>query len=123
MSWAWGRSCRRSRRNEGEGITCHPSPNPRHTSQPAAQRTGTDHSRLRRNHVDAVRRMRARFHHRRLVRALWEVSAEPHMIAKLSGIGCSSKTPAYFVNGAHGLTQRTDACHPSPPAPTRPIGN
>src|SRR5260370_9849659 len=39
-----------------------------------------------------------------LVRALWEVSAQPHMIAKLSGIGCSSKTPAYFVNGAHGFT-------------------
>jgi 2-oxoglutarate ferredoxin oxidoreductase subunit beta len=38
-----------------------------------------------------------------LTRALWEVDAEPHMIAKLSGIGCSSKTPAYFVNGAHGL--------------------
>ena len=38
-----------------------------------------------------------------LVRALWEVSAQPHMIAKLSGIGCSSKTPAYFVSGAHGF--------------------
>jgi 2-oxoglutarate/2-oxoacid ferredoxin oxidoreductase subunit beta len=38
-----------------------------------------------------------------LTRALWEVAVEPHMIAKLSGIGCSSKTPAYFVNGAHGL--------------------
>ncbi len=38
-----------------------------------------------------------------LVRALWEISATPHMIAKLSGIGCSSKTPAYFVNGAHGF--------------------
>ncbi len=38
-----------------------------------------------------------------LTRALWEVAAQPHMIAKLSGIGCSSKTPAYFVNGAHGL--------------------
>ena len=25
------------------------------------------------------------------------------MIAKLSGIGCSSKTPTYFVNGAHGF--------------------
>src|SRR5260370_39457461 len=39
-----------------------------------------------------------------LVRALWEVSAQPHMSAKLSGCGCSSKTPAYFVNGAHGFT-------------------
>jgi 2-oxoglutarate ferredoxin oxidoreductase subunit beta len=38
-----------------------------------------------------------------LTRALWEVATPPHMIAKLSGIGCSSKTPAYFVNGAHGL--------------------
>src|SRR5579872_802790 len=38
-----------------------------------------------------------------LVRALWELSTPPHMIAKLSGIGCSSKTPAYFVNGAHGF--------------------
>src|ERR1700735_5339147 len=38
-----------------------------------------------------------------LTRALWEVDAQPHMIANLSGIGCSSKTPAYFVNGAHGL--------------------
>ena len=38
-----------------------------------------------------------------IVRALWEISAQPNRIAKLSGIGCSSKTPAYFVNGAHGL--------------------
>jgi 2-oxoglutarate ferredoxin oxidoreductase subunit beta len=38
-----------------------------------------------------------------LVRALWELAVEPHMIAKLSGIGCSSKTTAYFVRGAHGF--------------------
>jgi 2-oxoglutarate/2-oxoacid ferredoxin oxidoreductase subunit beta len=38
-----------------------------------------------------------------IVRALWEMSTAPHMIAKLSGIGCSSKTPAYFVSGAHGF--------------------
>src|SRR6202050_4738207 len=38
-----------------------------------------------------------------IVRALWELSAEPHRIAKLSGIGCSSKTPTYFVSGAHGF--------------------
>ncbi len=38
-----------------------------------------------------------------IVRALWEVSMAPHMLAKMSGIGCSSKTPAYFVNGAHGF--------------------
>ena len=38
-----------------------------------------------------------------VVRALWEMSMKPHMLAKMSGIGCSSKTPAYFVNGAHGF--------------------
>jgi 2-oxoglutarate ferredoxin oxidoreductase subunit beta len=38
-----------------------------------------------------------------IVRALWELSMPPHMLAKMSGIGCSSKTPAYFVNGAHGF--------------------
>jgi 2-oxoglutarate/2-oxoacid ferredoxin oxidoreductase subunit beta len=38
-----------------------------------------------------------------LVRALWESSIPTHMIAKLSGIGCSSKTTAYFVGGAHGF--------------------
>ena len=38
-----------------------------------------------------------------IVRALWELSVPPHMIAKLSGIGCSSKTPAYFLREAHGF--------------------
>ncbi|HLJ68224.1 MAG TPA: 2-oxoacid:ferredoxin oxidoreductase subunit beta [Chloroflexota bacterium] len=38
-----------------------------------------------------------------IVRALWELAIPPHMIAKLSGIGCSSKTPTYFVSGAHGF--------------------
>ncbi|MEO5924965.1 MAG: 2-oxoacid:ferredoxin oxidoreductase subunit beta [Bryobacteraceae bacterium] len=38
-----------------------------------------------------------------IIRALWELSTPPHMVAKLSGIGCSSKTPTYFVGGAHGF--------------------
>jgi 2-oxoglutarate ferredoxin oxidoreductase subunit beta len=38
-----------------------------------------------------------------ITRALWELDVAPHMIAKLSGIGCSSKTPTYFVSGAHGF--------------------
>lgn len=38
-----------------------------------------------------------------IIRALWEQSIPPHRIAKLSGIGCSSKTPTYFVGGAHGF--------------------
>jgi 2-oxoglutarate ferredoxin oxidoreductase subunit beta len=38
-----------------------------------------------------------------IVRAFWELDTPPHMVAKLSGIGCSSKTPTYFVSGAHGF--------------------
>src|SRR5689334_15855519 len=38
-----------------------------------------------------------------IVRAVWESSILPHKLAKLSGIGCSSKTPTYFVGGAHGF--------------------
>ena len=38
-----------------------------------------------------------------IVRALYELAVPPHEIAKFSGIGCSSKTPAYFVRGAHGF--------------------
>ncbi|NNN15068.1 MAG: 2-oxoacid:ferredoxin oxidoreductase subunit beta [Acidimicrobiaceae bacterium] len=38
-----------------------------------------------------------------IVRAFYELSLPPERIAKLSGIGCSSKTPTYFVSGAHGF--------------------
>jgi 2-oxoglutarate ferredoxin oxidoreductase subunit beta len=38
-----------------------------------------------------------------IVQAFWELSIPPHRVAKLSGIGCSSKTPAYFLRDAHGF--------------------
>jgi len=38
-----------------------------------------------------------------LVQAFFELDVEPHRLAKLSGIGCSSKTPTYFVRDAHGF--------------------
>ncbi|MDP9247005.1 MAG: 2-oxoacid:ferredoxin oxidoreductase subunit beta [Candidatus Dormibacteraeota bacterium] len=38
-----------------------------------------------------------------LIKALYEQGVEPHRLAKMSGIGCSSKTPAYFVERAHGF--------------------
>ena len=38
-----------------------------------------------------------------IVQAFWELDIPPHRVAKLSGIGCSSKTPAYFVRQAHGF--------------------
>ncbi|HWX56313.1 MAG TPA: 2-oxoacid:ferredoxin oxidoreductase subunit beta [Verrucomicrobiae bacterium] len=39
----------------------------------------------------------------RIIDALYEMGVRPENIAKLSGIGCSSKSPAYFVNRAHGF--------------------
>jgi len=38
-----------------------------------------------------------------LIQAIFELDIEPHMLAKISGIGCSSKTPAYFVSQSHGF--------------------
>jgi 2-oxoglutarate/2-oxoacid ferredoxin oxidoreductase subunit beta len=38
-----------------------------------------------------------------IIKAFYEIGLEPHQIAKLSGIGCSSKTPAYFLNRSHGF--------------------
>ncbi|MBT4069897.1 MAG: 2-oxoacid:ferredoxin oxidoreductase subunit beta [Euryarchaeota archaeon] len=38
-----------------------------------------------------------------IVAAAWENGIEPHRIAKMSGIGCSSKTPAYYLGQSHGF--------------------
>ncbi len=38
-----------------------------------------------------------------IIQAVFELDIEPHMLAKMSGIGCSSKTPAYFVSASHGF--------------------
>lgn len=38
-----------------------------------------------------------------IVRACFEANIEPHKVAKMSGIGCSSKTPAYFLSNSHGF--------------------
>jgi 2-oxoglutarate ferredoxin oxidoreductase subunit beta len=38
-----------------------------------------------------------------IIRAVWDLSIPPHKLSKMSGIGCSSKTPTYFVGGAHGF--------------------
>jgi 2-oxoglutarate ferredoxin oxidoreductase subunit beta len=38
-----------------------------------------------------------------IVQACWELAIEPHRVAKLSGIGCSSKTPDYFLGNSHGF--------------------
>jgi 2-oxoglutarate ferredoxin oxidoreductase subunit beta len=38
-----------------------------------------------------------------LIQAFWELAIEPHKVAKLSGIGCSSKTPDYFLGNSHGF--------------------
>ena len=38
-----------------------------------------------------------------IIQACWEMDVEPHKVAKLSGIGCSSKTPDYFLGQSHGF--------------------
>lgn len=38
-----------------------------------------------------------------LIQAFFELAVEPHRVVKVSGIGCSAKTPTYFVSEAHGF--------------------
>src|SRR5438477_6780176 len=38
-----------------------------------------------------------------IIEACYELSIEPHRVAKISGIGCSSKTPDYFLGQSHGF--------------------
>jgi 2-oxoglutarate ferredoxin oxidoreductase subunit beta len=38
-----------------------------------------------------------------IIQAVFALNIKPHMLAKMSGIGCSSKTPAYFVSQSHGF--------------------
>jgi 2-oxoglutarate ferredoxin oxidoreductase subunit beta len=38
-----------------------------------------------------------------IIQACWDLAIEPHRLAKLSGIGCSSKTPDYFLGNSHGF--------------------
>lgn len=38
-----------------------------------------------------------------IIMAAFEMSLKPHQVIKMSGIGCSSKSPAYFMNRSHGF--------------------
>ena len=38
-----------------------------------------------------------------IIQACFELSIAPHRVAKVSGIGCSSKTPTYFLGQSHGF--------------------
>ena len=38
-----------------------------------------------------------------IIQACFELDIEPHRVAKMSGIGCSSKTPDYFLGQGHGF--------------------
>ncbi len=39
----------------------------------------------------------------RIIDAFFEMGIDPRRVVKLSGIGCSSKSPAYFLGGSHGF--------------------
>jgi hypothetical protein len=70
-------------------------------STKSIESAGTHHLQGRQD--DAVRRLRPqrdlRAHHRRVLRD----GRRSEQVIKLSGIGCSSKSPAYFLGGSHGF--------------------
>ena len=54
-----------------------------------------------------------------IIQACFELALPPHRIAKLSGIGCSSKTPTYFLGQSHGFNSCLLYTSPSPRDRTR----
>ena len=56
-----------------------------------------------------------------LIQAVFELEIEPYKLAKMSGIGCSSKTPAYFLSESHALMRCMAECRLSQPARMRQI--
>jgi len=58
----------------------------------------------------------------RVVECFYELGIEPYTVAKFSGIGCSSKSPAYFLGLSHGFNAVHGRIRPSPPAHCSPTG-
>jgi 2-oxoglutarate ferredoxin oxidoreductase subunit beta len=83
-------------------MTFHPKPKVAHPSLPANELGLT-----RRDYEGAMSTLCAGCGHdsitAAIVEACWSLSVEPQNLVKLSGIGCSSKTTAYFVSGSHGF--------------------
>jgi 2-oxoglutarate ferredoxin oxidoreductase subunit alpha len=75
----------------------------RSASVAPAQQARPHRARLRRLDVHALRGLRPRLGDGRHRARFYELDIPPHTVAKLSGIGCSSKTPTYFLSGAHGF--------------------
>jgi len=72
---------------------------------PAAQKNKLGYT--RKDYEGAISTLCAGCGHDSIVSAIitsfFEMSIEPHRVVKLSGIGCSSKTPAYFLGKSHGF--------------------
>jgi len=58
-----------------------------------------------------------------LIQAFWELDIQPHKVAKLSGIGCSSKTPDYFLGNSHGFNTVHGRMPRRSPARTSPTAS
>ena len=89
-------------RLEKAGMSYITKPAPRH---PALQKNALGLT--RRDYEGAITTLCAGCGHdsitAAIIQAFWDLSISPYKVAKLSGIGCSSKTPAYFLREAHGL--------------------
>ena len=57
----------------------------------------------------------------RIIDAMFEMGVQPERVMKMSGIGCSSKSPAYFMSARTASTACTAACLRCPPARFWPI--
>src|SRR5476649_1172639 len=98
------RSCRPAHREDDEGdlMTYLAKPKFRHPELPK-----NDLGYTHRDYEGTVSTLCAGCGHdsitAAIIQACFELSIEPHRVAKISGIGCSSKTPTYFLGNSHGF--------------------
>src|SRR6185312_8942775 len=90
------------RRQGGRGMTFIAKPKLRHPALPENKLGFT-----RRDYEGVISTLCAGCGHdsisAAIIAACFELAIEPHRVAKLSGIGCSSKTPTYFLGQSHGF--------------------
>ena len=103
-----GRSAAADPKQAGLGASWWPHDLPRQTQSRAIPRCrGTRSGFTRRDYEGALSTLCAGCGHdsitAAIVEAAWGIDLEPQNLVKLSGIGCSSKTTAYFVSGGHGF--------------------
>src|SRR5713226_4886124 len=83
--------------------TPEPQPQPQPQSQPKTNRIGLNIAEYKGGKTTLCAGCGHNAISERIIDAMYEMGVQPERLAKFSGIGCSSKSPAYFLNRSHSF--------------------